>query len=1188
MDSSMQEAHISSACFQSSPGHIRAVGHLYGVQTVPVERARLLEVGCEAGGNLLPFVLAYPDAQAVGVDLSSELIACGQTVVQELNIGNLKLLTIDPGNLSSLGEFDYILVRGMFSGVAETGRKELLHICRSMLSPKGVLYFQYSTYPGAKLDDVVRDAVLLHGHAAETHEQKLGSVRAVLSLLSDGVATSHPMISSVQEVVAETKSLSDHVLTYKYIQGLNASCYFLEFVDAAREAGMAYLGDAEPQIELPVSYGPNVQLNTSLLAMGQPRVMRQQYLDFAVGRKLRRSLLVSEEREAEIFSGPDFSRLADLNWAASYRTAIARPGAPLESVQYIGTNGESFSCNDKLEISIIDALSQAWPRSLSFEALKLNVEDIISASMGEDSQEQHVRLQNALESLFKRGILRYSLGPGPYDTCSNDRLSLIPGLAYTLDLVGKTSIRPGGFNLWHQGIDYRLDDVESSALPLLNGTKNFQQLVGQLNTSFAERGSGEASAAKGVSGPTLQIMPAEKKLARLIDSLRYQGALMGSSTAWVSYFRSVLAIYSTDGYEGLRYIGPIVLFSSQKEIGGLGASILVNSSGLGGRGSAARSGRPSKSIISEAERKIKRLMAKRQFSDAQGMAWRIAEDQPDQASSWELLCRVLLSTAEQPKEALVPLLRAIALRPKASYCHSDLGLVLRHQGLLKEAEVSVRRALRLNPENDKAWLQLGMAVSDSQQQNEAEFCYRYALTLKPDSAHAHNNLANVCANQQHLEEAISHYRRAIEIQPNLLDAYSNLLFTLTHDESIGANELFMEHRSFGLLMEKTVGKPDFNYPGSRMNGRRLRIGFVSADLRNHAVAHFIEPVWRELDKENFEIHAYSNSLWEDGVSARLRTHTATWHQVSNNDDLSLAQRIRDDGIDILFDLSGHSARNRLAAFAYRPAPIQVSWIGYPGTTGLQAVDYYMIGKDIAPPGLLDAQFTEKLVYLPSSVRFEPAAGSPEVNPLPALGNDTFTFASFNRPGKLGKAMIALWAEVLAAVPNSKLLLGNILSKTTSEALQTQFLAHGVVSERLIFCDRVPLPDYLHMHHRVDLLLDTLPYAGGTTTCHGLWMGVPTLTLAGETLAGRQGVALMKQFGLDQFVAYSNEDYVEKALTWSRDLKALAEIRIGLRETIGRHYATSQVGMARCVEVAMQRMWERWSKGQSPESFTVQV
>jgi predicted O-linked N-acetylglucosamine transferase (SPINDLY family) len=358
-------------------------------------------------------------------------------------------------------------------------------------------------------------------------------------------------------------------------------------------------------------------------------------------------------------------------------------------------------------------------------------------------------------------------------------------------------------------------------------------------------------------------------------------------------------------------------------------------------------------------------------------------------------------------------------------------------------------------------------------------------------------------------------------------------------------------------------------------------------LRSHAVAYFIEQVWAQLaGHSSLVLHAYANHALEDHVTERLRRHVAHWHSIVGRADSALAQQIVDDGIDILVDLSGHTAHHRLLTFARKPAPIQVTWIGYPNTTGLRAMDYVLADRFNAPPGLYEHFYVEKFARLPSSGTFSPVVEAPGINALPALTRGVVTFGSFNRSGKLGEQVIAVWSQVLQAVAGSRLLLGNVSDPALAQQLTERFGRYGIAAERLSLCPKVSLHAYLALHHEVDLILDTWPYTGGTTTNHALWMGVPVLTLQGPSRAHCQSAAALGRMGMENWVAREVEEFVRLAVHWANAPQELASLRACLRERWQtaplRQPATVALGLERAFRV----MWQRWCAGLPPEHFEV--
>jgi predicted O-linked N-acetylglucosamine transferase (SPINDLY family) len=336
---------------------------------------------------------------------------------------------------------------------------------------------------------------------------------------------------------------------------------------------------------------------------------------------------------------------------------------------------------------------------------------------------------------------------------------------------------------------------------------------------------------------------------------------------------------------------------------------------------------------------------------------------------------------------------------------------------------------------------------------------------------------------------------------------------------------------------------------------------------------------------NLSLHVYNNHIAEDDYTQLLRNCADEWQQITGMPDAQLANKIRDERIDILFDLSGHTGRNRLLTFARKPAPIQVTWMGYPGTTGLSAMDYYLADKYGVPFGPAENLFSEEIVHLPSSATFLPEQSAPPVNILPAMHNGYITFGSFNRPNKLSANVIGLWAGVLHAVPTARMLVGGLPDEARN-IVTDWFAQHRIASDRLVFRPRSLLPVYLAQHHDVDLCLDTFPYGGSTTTFNAAWMGVPTLTLPGRTVAGRGGAMIMSSLGLEAFIASDEADFVANGVHWASDMARLTALRDGMRDRCtGSAYFQPGV-VAAAISRALRLMWERWSVGLPPVRLDV--
>jgi len=429
---------------------------------------------------------------------------------------------------------------------------------------------------------------------------------------------------------------------------------------------------------------------------------------------------------------------------------------------------------------------------------------------------------------------------------------------------------------------------------------------------------------------------------------------------------------------------------------------------------------------------------------------------------------------------------------------------------------------------------------------------------------------------------------AIELDPDNAGAWSLLFFCLSDSEDIDQQTLFAEHRRFGEHFEPKLKSNWQTHSNLRDPERILRVGIVSGDLRNHAVASFFEPVLLLLlEMPALSIHVYDTSGLEDGVTRRLKAKAKHWNDVETLAPDVLAKAIRQDQMDVLIDLSGHTPANRLLTFARKPAPIQMSWIGYPGTTGLKTMDYYVADRHFLPFGKYDDMFSEKILRIPANAPFQPSAYAPDVNALPALRNGFFTFASFNRIDKVGRNVIALWSRLLNATPNSRMLIGGMPPGDDFEQLTDWFAREGVSKDRLEFHHRSGMAEYLAMHHQVDMCLDTFPYGGGTTTCHALWMGVPTLTLVGTTPTAEAGRSIFSHINLQTvFCAHNPQEFINKGLWCTEHLEYMQDLRFALREQFHKSALSQPSIVAGGLELAIRHAWRRWCADMPPISFEV--
>ena len=530
----------------------------------------------------------------------------------------------------------------------------------------------------------------------------------------------------------------------------------------------------------------------------------------------------------------------------------------------------------------------------------------------------------------------------------------------------------------------------------------------------------------------------------------------------------------------------------------------------------------------------------------------------------------------QLEAALASFRQVALLAPDNPVTHSNIAAALNDMGQREAALESCRRAVKLGPKSTAAHVNLGTCLMEMGRLSEAVNSFETVVKLDPRHRRAYVNISAALTRLGRIDQAIVHCRKALKINPDWDELHSNLLFYLTHSQDLDAAALFAEHVRYAEHFEAPLRASWPQHGNTRDPERRLRIGFVSADLYNHAVAHFITPVLEHLAlSPRLEIVIYANSFHDDHISRHLHGLATIWRQVEKLSHAELAQLVTSDAVDILIDLSGHTGFNRLPTFARKPAPLQLTWIGYPGTTGLQAMDYFLTDRYFSPPGELDDQFTEKLVRLPATAPFLPSPEAPAISPAPAIENGYMTFGSFNRASKLNRGVIARWAKLLRLVPSARMLIAAMPNKQTSDMLRSWFTREGIASERLTFYGYTNTRDYLALHHQVDICLDTSPYTSGTTGFHALWMGVPTLTLVGTTLPSRASASILLPAGLPEFVTYSEEEFLERGHCLANDINHLAKLRAIMRKRMTDSAIGQPAIISHGLEMAMRSIWRRW-------------
>jgi len=538
---------------------------------------------------------------------------------------------------------------------------------------------------------------------------------------------------------------------------------------------------------------------------------------------------------------------------------------------------------------------------------------------------------------------------------------------------------------------------------------------------------------------------------------------------------------------------------------------------------------------------------------------------------------VILKELGRLNEAEANYRQAITLKPDYAVAHNNLGNTLKELGRLDEAETSLRQAITLKPDYAVAHINLGVILLKLDRLNEAETSLRQAITLKPDYAEAHNNLGNTLKILGRLDEAETNYRKAIALKPDFAGNHSNLLF-LYSGFMYESSHYLKEARKYGQQIAKSVVSKYSTWLCVG-NTKSLRVGMVSGDLINHPVGYFLEEFLNQLGEFDFELYAYTTQPNEDDLTLRIKPRFTRWKSLVGISDVDAADRIYNDGIHILIDLSGHTAKNRLPIFAWKPAPVQISWLGYFASTGVAEIDY-ILGDPYVTPTEEANHFSEKIWQLPESYMcFTEPEVDIDVVSLPALDKKRVTFGCFNKIARITDSVVRVWSKILHAVPTAVLFLKdeNFDVESVRDSFYDRFKVNGIQKDQLILEGKSPRSKYLAAYNRVDIALSPFPYGGVTTSIEGLWMGVPVITMQGNYFLSHLGESIAHNTDLSDWIAVDEEDYVAKAIAFSTDLEGLKKLRSRLRAQVLSRPLFDTERFANHFKNALRGMWKRFEE-----------
>jgi predicted O-linked N-acetylglucosamine transferase (SPINDLY family) len=593
---------------------------------------------------------------------------------------------------------------------------------------------------------------------------------------------------------------------------------------------------------------------------------------------------------------------------------------------------------------------------------------------------------------------------------------------------------------------------------------------------------------------------------------------------------------------------------------------------------------------------------------AEAIYRQILQQQPNHADALHLLGVVALQTG-QPAVAADLIGRAVAIQPNYPQAQNNLGEALRILQRFDEAIAAFQQAITLEPNNPEAHFNIANAWADSGQYNQAIAAYRQAIALRPDYLPAYNNLGaalqakgaldesadayrraislnpdkpgvycnlgSVLQAQGQLDEALAEYRRAIAFKPDYSEGHSSLILGMHYHPGYDATALAAESRAWNLRHAEPLKKLIRSHANERDTDRPLRIGYVSPDFREHPIARFLLPLLAHHDKTRVEVFAYAQVPKPDAITHQLREHIGGWRSIVGLSDAAAADLIRQDKIDILVDLAAHSAGNRLLIFARKPAPVQVTYLAYCSTTGMETMDYRLSDPYLDPPGMDESVYAEQTVRLPETYWcYQPSSAGADVSVLPVAATGTITFGCLNNFCKVNDATLMMWAAVLRSLPHSKLLI-HTYEGSHRLVVHQRLERAGIEPERIRLVGKKPMSEYFTLYDHIDIALDTFPFGGGTTTCDALWMGVPVVSLVGKTAVGRTGLSILSNVGLPELAAQSEDEYVRIAVELANDLPRLNNLRETLRPRMELSPLMDAPRFVRNIEAAYRQMWQTW-------------
>ena len=563
------------------------------------------------------------------------------------------------------------------------------------------------------------------------------------------------------------------------------------------------------------------------------------------------------------------------------------------------------------------------------------------------------------------------------------------------------------------------------------------------------------------------------------------------------------------------------------------------------------------------------------FNEAKQLLEKAIQINPDYADAHNNFGNVLIELGDYQK-AMGCFQKTIEIQPNFTQAHSNLGIVLKELGDYQKAISCFQKAIEIQPNFAQAHNNLGTAFKELEEYQKAMNCYQEAIKIEPNNADAHYNLGIVFKELGEYQKAIICNEKAINLKPDYVRAYSNMMLTSLLLEKVDPKDYLAKTKKFRLSLKPINSDLLLKYKFDN-RPEKLKIGFVSGDFQQHPVGFFLLDTLKNLKDKNLELIAYSNSQKKDSLSVKLKSHFTNWREITNQSDKKVVNQIREDGIHILFDLSGYSAKNRLPIFINKPAPIQISWAGFLASTGIPEVDY-IIGDPYVTPKDNANHFAEKIFCLPNIwCCFSVPEFEVKINEPPAIKNRYITFGCFNNLSKINNEVIALWSKILKAIPKSKIFLKTkqLNDPYVKEKIMNYFKKNNINSNLLILEGSSPRNVLLDTYNKVDIALDPFPYSGGTTSFESTWMSTPVLTKKGTTFVSRTTGSINHNCGMSDWIANDENEYVKKAIKFSANFEQLSKINKSLRKTALESPLFNSLLFAKQLDTALWEMWNNF-------------